>query len=473
VSLPLATPAARLARPVAPALAAPLGAIRAALPLVLAGLSVAVTVGVLYAGPVYRAAAAAELGWSLTTLVGSFAFGYLVAMPTPVLAGRAVDRRGPRVVMLVGVLLGAAGLLGAAFVREPWQWYLTTGVLLAVAYYTVHPAATALAAGAGRRGTRLGLVVGVGCGAGLMGGPAVAQVLVDAVGWRTGFVALSVLLAAVALAWLPVRPDAAPHRPPAEAAPAAPAAPNRPAGAPAAPAPWLLPLLFAGNALIAVFDEVVYQLAYPYALSLGLTGAGAAALMAAMSGGFTLGMVGGGILSDRVGRPRVLLLAAGAIVAALSGLALATPAGLWPWTILFGTGLGATITGRSALWADLFAGPSLGRNLGILTAGYPIGAAATTLGGAAWLDGGGSFAALFATGGAAALLWAGIVVAATRPAGGSPPGTEDRSGDARPDHAGDRRRATGAYRGPLDRDLSEPDASGSRAVHFYGWTMRC
>ena len=68
------------------------GQLPAVAPLVLAGLSVAVTVGVLYAGPVYRAAAAADLGWSLTTVAGAFAFGYLVALPTPVLAGAAIDR---------------------------------------------------------------------------------------------------------------------------------------------------------------------------------------------------------------------------------------------------------------------------------------------------------------------------------------------------------------------------------------------
>jgi hypothetical protein len=60
---------------------------------------------------------------------------------------------------------------------------------------------------------------------------------------------------------------------------------------------WLLPALFIGNALIAVFDEASTQLAYPYALRLGLSGVAAAGLLTATSIGFTVGMVGGGVVS--------------------------------------------------------------------------------------------------------------------------------------------------------------------------------
>lgn len=400
------------------------GQLPAVAPLVLAGLSVAVTVGVLYAGPVYRAAAAADLGWSLTTVAGAFAFGYLVALPTPVLAGAAVDRWGPRAVLQVAVLLSALGLLGAAFVREPWQWYATTGVALAVAYYAVSPAALVVAASTERRGTMFGLVVGLGCGGGLVLGPTVAQFLVDDLGWRAAFGVEAVALTAVAAAWSVVRvpacPDVERHPPNVGAGRPAVSESGSALGSRATERRWLLPALFVGNGLVAVFDEAVYQFAYPYALRLGLSGAGAAGLLTAASVGFTVGMVGGGVVSDRLGRGRVLVTAALTVAASLAGLAGATPATVWPWAVLFGTALGATITARSTLWADLFAGPRLGRSVGILAAGYPLGAATVTIGGAAWIDSGGGFTWLFASGVAAALGWAGLVYFVT---------TRTRAGD--------------------------------------------
>ena len=409
--------AGRAARPrslAASALARRAAQLAEAAPLVLTGVSIALTVGVLYAGPVYRAAAAAELGWSLTTVAGAFAFGYLVALPTPLLAGAAVDRWGPRPVLQASVLLAALGLLGAAFVREPWQWYATTGAALGVAYYAASPAALVIATSSGRRGTMFGLVVGLGVGGGLVVGPTAVQLLIDAVGWRSAFGVQAGVLLAVAALWsvVGVRTSSGEHRDGPQAL-AGGAADLKGEHESPVERRWLLPALLVGNGLIAVFDEAVYQFAYPYALSLGLSGVAAAGLLTAASVGLTVGMIGGGVVSDRLGRGRVLIVAAVTVAASLVGLAGAGPAAVWPWAVLFGMALGATITARSAFWADLFAGPSLGRRAGILAGGYPTGAAAVTLGGAAWIDGGGTFAWLFAVGMVAALGWAGIVTAVT------------------------------------------------------------
>ena len=56
--------------------------------------------------------------------------------------------------------------------------------------------------------------------------------------------------------------------------------------------------------------------------------------------------------------------------------------------------------------ADIFAGPRLGRDLGLMTPGYWAGAVLVTYGGAAWLDAGGSFRAFYTAAAAAAVLWA-------------------------------------------------------------------
>ena len=71
-----------------------------------------------------------EFGWERGVIAGAFSFGFLVsAMLSPAL-GRLMDRRGPRVVMEMGVGLVAAGLLLAPLIHRPWHLYATLGVLV-------------------------------------------------------------------------------------------------------------------------------------------------------------------------------------------------------------------------------------------------------------------------------------------------------------------------------------------------------
>ena len=53
-----------------------------------------------------------------------------------------MDRRGPRFVIEIGVLVTAAGLLGATLIATPWQLYATLGLLVGIGAncmsYSVH-----------------------------------------------------------------------------------------------------------------------------------------------------------------------------------------------------------------------------------------------------------------------------------------------------------------------------------------------
>ena len=161
-----------------------------------------------------------------------------------------------------------------------------------------------------------------------------------------------------------------------------------------------------GNALLAVYDESVYQHGYAFGLALGLSGAGAAGVIAVASIAYVVGTIGGGSLSDVVGRRPVLVVAALGSATALVGFVHSSAQTVGYWAGLFGLLLGASVATRSAAWADAFAGPRLGRDVGIVAAGYPVGAAAVTYGGAAWLEAGGGFATLYAVAATAAVLWA-------------------------------------------------------------------
>jgi MFS family permease len=71
-----------------------------------------------------------EFGWERGVTAGAFSFGFLVSAVLSPALGRLMDRRGPRVVIELGVGLIAAGLMLATLVREPWHLYVTLGVLV-------------------------------------------------------------------------------------------------------------------------------------------------------------------------------------------------------------------------------------------------------------------------------------------------------------------------------------------------------
>ncbi|MGH8067912.1 MAG: MFS transporter [Candidatus Entotheonellia bacterium] len=71
-----------------------------------------------------------EFGWERGMTAGAFSFGFLVSAVLSPFVGRLMDRRGPRVVIEMGVGLMAAGLLLAPLVRQPWHLYATLGVLV-------------------------------------------------------------------------------------------------------------------------------------------------------------------------------------------------------------------------------------------------------------------------------------------------------------------------------------------------------
>src|SRR6202171_2687480 len=72
----------------------------------------------------------AEFGWDRGVTAGAFSFGFLVSAILSPALGRLMDRRGPRVVMEMGVGLIGVGLLLATFVSQRWHLYLTLGVMV-------------------------------------------------------------------------------------------------------------------------------------------------------------------------------------------------------------------------------------------------------------------------------------------------------------------------------------------------------
>jgi MFS family permease len=71
-----------------------------------------------------------EFGWDRGVTAGAFSFGFLISALVTPCVGWLTDRRGPRLVIEIGVALMGSGLLLATLIREPWQLYLTLGALV-------------------------------------------------------------------------------------------------------------------------------------------------------------------------------------------------------------------------------------------------------------------------------------------------------------------------------------------------------
>src|SRR5882757_4402912 len=86
--------------------------------------------GTIFYSPVLTAPMiVAETGWSLSFVMGGFSLGLLIAGLVSPFVGRSIDRYGGHVVMSVGALVSAAGLLGLAHARTP-ATYLAVWVVL-------------------------------------------------------------------------------------------------------------------------------------------------------------------------------------------------------------------------------------------------------------------------------------------------------------------------------------------------------
>lgn len=142
-----------------------------------------------------------ELGWSRGFVSGVMSVALVVMAILAPLAGRLVDRRGPRVTLLLGLLALTLGCLLIASTSHPWVFALGFGLVGAVGFGLIatHVVSTAIGQGFQRS---IGLASGIAT-SGSTGGqflivPLIA-VLLTVGSWRWAFVALGIacLLAAL------------------------------------------------------------------------------------------------------------------------------------------------------------------------------------------------------------------------------------------------------------------------------------
>ncbi len=140
-----------------------------------------------------------DFGWDRGVTAGAFSFGFLVSAALTPALGRLMDRRGPRVVMELGVGLVAAGLMLATLVQQPWHLYVTLGVLVGGGSICLSYTGQALFLPnwfVRRRGLAMSLAFsGVGVGSIIL--LPWLETLIGRYGWRTACWAMGILVLAL------------------------------------------------------------------------------------------------------------------------------------------------------------------------------------------------------------------------------------------------------------------------------------
>ncbi len=140
-----------------------------------------------------------ELGWSRSTLtLGVTAFMLVSAVSLPVV-GRLVDRYSLRMIMGVGAVVGALGLLLMGQVKEPWQLFVVYGLIYAVGNAGIsNPAVGVMISRWFER--RRGIAISAAVSGGAIGQLVIIGLMaafLATLGWRTAFTVLGVVSMAV------------------------------------------------------------------------------------------------------------------------------------------------------------------------------------------------------------------------------------------------------------------------------------
>ena len=337
-----------------------------------------------------------EFHWDRGITAGAFSFGFVISSILSPTIGRMMDRFGPRVVMELGTFSMAAGFLLAPFTAQPWQLYLTLGVLVGGGSVCLGYSGQSLFLPnwfVRRRGLAMGLAFsGVGLGSVTLL-PWVQSMIID-VGWRDACRALGLLLLVVLAPvnlLLRKRPEDMGLRPDGDALPLA-SAPLRPSNVvdPAWAAVdwtvgravrtarfWWLALGYF-CALYAWYAVQVHQT--KYLQEVGFTANRSAWALGLVSLVGVVGQISLGHVSDRIGRELIWGISMlGFVICFLALIVLQhDPSMLWLYLMVAAQGgLGYGLTSvMGAMVAEIFQGRHFGGIFGTVMLSAMAGGAA-------------------------------------------------------------------------------------------------
>jgi MFS family permease len=328
--------------------------------------SMATVFGVAYSFGAFFGPMAEEFGAgrSATSLV--FSITAFLYFGLGIVSGPAVDRYGPRPVLLAGAAAIGTGLLLTSLVDRLWVGYVTYGLGVGIGVACGYVPMVAVVSGwfERRRSMALGIAVS-GIGMGTLVVAPLAAALIDDLGWRSTYRVFGAAAAVslVACSFVASRP---PHREVVAGAPDVTAARN-PAFA----------VLYVSGLLVSLALFLVFIFLTPFAEDHGIARVPAAALVGVVGAASVAGRLVLGGLGDRLGSVRTYR--ACFLVMSLSYLvwfATTTYPWLLAFAVLFGVAYGGFIALSPAVMADIFGTRAMGRLVGLQYTSAAIGALA-------------------------------------------------------------------------------------------------
>ena len=346
-----------------------------------------------------RAGRGATAGIFSVTTVALFGLGGL--------SGPAVDRFGPRRVLLVGAVSLGSGLFLTARATSLWHAYVGHGVGVGLAVACAYVPLVAVVGGWFERRRTLAVGVAVsGIGVGTLVGAPIAAALVERVGWRDAYLLLGavgvvVLLVSAALVRAAGAVTGAEH------------VPLRPR----LRQPAYLRLYAAGLLLsVALFVPFVHLPSYAQADGVGPVAA--AALVGVIGAASVAGRLALGALAARAGTLRTYQ-GCFALIAVSFAVWMVSPgyAGLVLFALLLGIGYGGFVALGPPLVAEIFGVHGLGGLLGVLYTSAALGSAVGPPVAGVLISSSGNYASSIAASLAATTVALGIVLTVGRTRG--------------------------------------------------------
>lgn len=303
-----------------------------------------------------------DLGWTRQQVTSGNAYSKIfVALAFGFIAGRVVDRFGPRRLMLVGILMAGGALVGLSSVTGLAAFYLFYG-FNALGYVCGGPLPNQVLLSRWfdrARGKAMGVAyLGIGVGGALV--PLVSNQLTAAFGWRVALQILGALMILVAL------PAAFFVREP-------PASGTQPNAEPTLPLSTILSrpafyfLMIGSMASIGAVGGTIQNLALYLSLDRQLPQGTIDATLSLILAGSLVGRLLMGWLADRWPKKRVMLLIYLIVAVSIPPLFYAPTA----WTLgacafVFGIGLGGDYMIIPLMAAELYGLAIMGRVMGIV-----------------------------------------------------------------------------------------------------------
>jgi MFS family permease len=316
--------------------------------------------------------------WSRAAISGASSAAFFITGIFGMLVGRLNDRIGPRLLMSVAAFFMGLGFALMSQVATLLQLYLVFGLVFGIGLSAVDVIALSTIARwfALNRGKMTGIVK-VGTGAGQFFIPILASVLIAAAGYQTAFIILGFIAFALLMIiaqFLYRDPDIYDA---GQTAPAVPFSvvsdavirPVQTAGidyslALKSPKLWLLCL----SNLLLVFCLMSIMLhIVPYARDMGIPPHRAAGILATIGAVSMAGRFAGGLLIDRTGSKRIMILSFVLLILSLFWLTRAdTLWELYAFAFIYGIAHGGFFTAISPMVAELFGIRSHGGLFGIV-----------------------------------------------------------------------------------------------------------